>query len=257
MGGSGWRAVDLEAEIDWLGGEGAQGSACGFDPDGWESNVWILNSMYELPGLDVGYTHDDAFRAERSAGIAEPDPLDELGLSAEAVVMGGGLGYVEAPPGEWQRLRWVELANRLGTPLGHPAVPPCFRWFAYRSWPASIMPPTEGSLDEVNLASLLTVLGRFTDALEIVAVYGLVATAVLSDVDRAFRGDLNSLPSLVDPTAHRAGTPSNFWPEDRSWFVYTDWDLWATKVSGSKQLIEELRGAQGLETLDWKPSAPE
>ena len=28
-------------------------------------------------------------------------------------------------------------------------------------------------------------------------------------------------------------TPSNWRPLDRSWFVYTDWDLWGTKFSGN------------------------
>lgn len=35
-------------------------------------------------------------------------------------------------------------------------------------------------------------------------------------------------------------TPSNLWAEDRSWVVYTDYDLWATKVSGPEHLVEAL-----------------
>ena len=35
-------------------------------------------------------------------------------------------------------------------------------------------------------------------------------------------------------------TPSNIWPADRSWFVYTDYDLWATRISGSQALIDAL-----------------
>ena len=48
------------------------------------------------------------------------------------------------------------------------------------------------------------------------------------------------------------GTPSNFWPSDRSWFVYTDWDLWGTKVSGPAVLINAIRSDPNLETLDWQ-----
>ena len=51
-------------------------------------------------------------------------------------------------------------------------------------------------------------------------------------------------------------TPGNLWPDDRSWFVYTDADLMATKVSGSAALIAVLEGDPHLETLRWEPPAP-
>ena len=39
------------------------------------------------------------------------------------------------------------------------------------------------------------------------------------------------------------------WPRDRSWLVYTDADLWATKVSGSGDLIGRLIADAALETV--------
>jgi len=51
-------------------------------------------------------------------------------------------------------------------------------------------------------------------------------------------------------------TPSNLWPDDRSWFVYTDADLMATKVKGSAALIAALVDDVHLETLRWnRPTA--
>jgi hypothetical protein len=44
-------------------------------------------------------------------------------------------------------------------------------------------------------------------------------------------------------------TPNNIWPEDRSWFVFTDADLWATKVSGSLELTKDLVQTGELETI--------
>jgi len=44
-------------------------------------------------------------------------------------------------------------------------------------------------------------------------------------------------------------SPSNFWPADQSWFVYTDWDLQGTKVSGSAALIAALVEDLRLETI--------
>ena len=45
------------------------------------------------------------------------------------------------------------------------------------------------------------------------------------------------------------GSPSNFWPEDQSWFVYTDWDRSSTKVSGNADLINRLATDPELETV--------
>src|SRR4051812_6190895 len=35
-------------------------------------------------------------------------------------------------------------------------------------------------------------------------------------------------------------SPSNFWAEDRSWALCTDYDLWGTKIVGPPVLIEAL-----------------
>jgi hypothetical protein len=50
-------------------------------------------------------------------------------------------------------------------------------------------------------------------------------------------------------------SPSNFWPVDHRWFVWTDWDLEGTKVSGDPQLIQALGRDYFLECLDWQPPA--
>ena len=49
-------------------------------------------------------------------------------------------------------------------------------------------------------------------------------------------------------------TPSNLWPTDKSWFVYTDWDLMATKVSGPAELVAAIEADDELESLRWEPS---
>ena len=46
------------------------------------------------------------------------------------------------------------------------------------------------------------------------------------------------------------GGPSNIWAADRSWFVYTDWDLWGTKVSGSAHLIGSLFADNDMEAVE-------
>ena len=71
-----------------------------------------------------------------------------------------------------------------------------------------------------------------------------------------FAGRLSDAADLVKGRGLSC-TPSNLWPDDRSWLVYTDADLMATKVSGSAALIAELVNDVHLETLRWQPPAAE
>ncbi len=73
------------------------------------------------------------------------------------------------------------------------------------------------------------------------------------DFDDVFMEEvaLGDVANLIDPDQGRIGTPSNLWPIDRSWMVFTDWDLWGTKVSGPRALIDSLRAAPDLECVEW------
>jgi hypothetical protein len=75
--------------------------------------------------------------------------------------------------------------------------------------------------------------------------------ALLSGPLRAIRGLVHrENPVLLHDFR---STPSNFWPHDRSWFAWTDWDLWGTKISGSRGLIDAVRAEPELETVTWAP----
>ncbi len=67
--------------------------------------------------------------------------------------------------------------------------------------------------------------------------------------------ELGSVDTLIDPSDGRVGTPSNMWPLNRAWMVYTDWDLWGTKVSGTVVLVEAIVNDDLLDTIDW-PKRP-
>ncbi len=246
-----WQSRNYDIETEWLGGKDAD-PGTGFDPQGWEASIWIAHSMYELSGLDVGYTHDDKRRANVASGLAEPALIGDFNFDDVGTVTGSGLGFAERPMKDWVRVRWAEMAQRLGTSLDGQEFPPCFKWFPYKSWPASIEPPTEGSLDQCALEALTPHLERAAPSQECVAAYGIV-TAVRDNVQQCFSGSVSGLRELIDPAESRIGTPSNVWPRDRSWFVYTDWDLWGTKVSGPRSLIRALVEDETLETLRWPP----
>ena len=251
MGRENWVAADLDAEIEWLGGDRSDGAMCGFDPSGWEASIWVLHAMFELPGVDADLTYDEAHRARVAAGLEEPDMVGDVNLSELTTQTGGQLGLTSWPGPEWIRLRWRELALRLGIDLGDSEHPPCFRWFPYRSWPVAIEPPCAGSLDAVSLEALLVHLDGASPERDCIATYAIVAAGPEPGVRRCFRGPVGAIRGLVDERESRIGTPSNFWPVDKAWFVYTDWDLWATKVSGSRDLVERLVADPRIETLQW------
>ena len=248
-----WRSVDVDRATEWLGGVESDGAASGFDPEGWEASVWIAHAMYELPGIAVDYTHHDAHTARLAAGIEEPTIIGSVDFDKDFIVTGVQLGFVGRPSERWGRLRWSELATRLGTSMDDQEFPPCFRWFPYRSWPASLQPPPEGSLDELSLHALIPHLSAAAPAGECVASFGLLAVGMREEAIRCFRGPVSQVEELIDRSEGRIGTPSNIWAKDRSWFVYTDWDLWGTKVSGSQSLIDDLILDPALETLVWSP----
>ena len=55
------------------------------------------------------------------------------------------------------------------------------------------------------------------------------------------------------PPEFRIVAPSRLgrWPDNRSWFVYTDWDLSGTRVSGTAELIDSVVADLELETIDY------
>jgi len=110
----------------------------------------------------------------------------------------------------------------------------------------TLLPPAAGSLDEESLRALVAVLSRHTPPAALAHCDFFFGCPPLYDGPRMFTGHLREVRSLVDDTGY---TPNNFWPADRSWLVYTDHDLCATRVSGSIELIAALRAADGLDSV--------
>ncbi|MEU0335142.1 hypothetical protein [Streptomyces sp. NPDC006193] len=60
-------------------------------------------------------------------------------------------------------------------------------------------------------------------------------------------------PTSLDPFAH---LPDLWWPQDRAWCVGGDVDLVSTYVGGSRELIDDLLAAPGLEACPAAPGDP-
>jgi hypothetical protein len=246
--------ADASAELAWLRARVSGGGFAGFDVGGWEATIWILHAMYENTMLPAGVTYEEERRIQEAAGMTNPDAAEGTPIGdilKDATLTGGGLGWSASPGAGWERLRWRELADRLGVDPFAIDFPPCYKSFPYRSWPVSIVPPSEGSLDWeqfVRLAELLGSVNGDAEESACFAYYSPLATGEFDEeTETVFAGSRSALPDLYNEDT--SGSPSNIWPEDRSWFVYTDWDLWATKVSGSRDLTDRIRQDKQLEAV--------
>jgi hypothetical protein len=272
-------ADEAAERIRWLcdgdlpPGYGAPGCT-GFNPaDRWPAAVWVLNAMYERDDMPAGLTHHELRQHAIAAGLEEPEIVGGVNLDEATVTTGGGLGFQEKPPSPWRRLTWSELGRRQG--FGFWAVDgkwpqlrfrpqaewddratmpagtwPLVRHTGQSSWPVSILPPTEGSLDAESLDGVIEVLSGCTapEALGDCSFY-YGAAAFMREGPTIYAGHLHELPALVRGQRGTPLTPNNMWARDHSWLVYTDYDLHATRVNGSAELINELCEHHCLETF--------
>jgi hypothetical protein len=247
-------AAELAAE--WLEAACPHGSLTGYDVGGWPANLWVVHAMYETKQLPGGLTHDDVGRMERAARAGtEPPPepgsvekvLEEL--LEESWLIGSALGASAAPGNGWERLFWDELGRRLNHDPWALDAPPCFRSFPYKSWPANIRPPAEGSLDREQAAGLVEHLAAVSLDGAQTPCFALFAGLPVSEFDAkvVYTGELGDLLGLYD---EREFGPANLWPEDKAWLTYSDYDLWGTRVDGSDELVALLRADPELETID-------
>ena len=227
----------------------------GFDVGGWEDSTWVLHSIFQEPGGDGSVTHDDVLRAALRSGDIVPQSEGERILHERCSTIGSSMSMGTPRPG-WVRVPWRELATRLSIDLLGKKYPPSYSWFPHSSWPANLQPPNEGTLDLTCLTALIGILsapsrdGRDSPC---VASYSPLANASRRYEPCAYEVPLGDIVKLVAPQGDHDGTPSNFWPVDESWMVFTDHDLWGTKVSGPRGLIDALRASRDLECIDWAP----
>lgn len=211
-------------------------------PPGCSDSTWILHNQYICPeGVEVPAYWND-----------EEDP-------------GQGFGIGSHPPSGWQRLTWHELAAYKGVPLNGPSfhgheVPPCFRWEAslgrvevINGNRVAASAPTEGSLGKGDLENLIPVLAAHTSSTRAEGAFSEcdLGARLRDGTQLAVTFDLTTmLPAMLGETETQF-TPEYWWPEDRSWVVWTDWDLEGTKVFGSHDLVQSLRNHPNIETLNW------
>lgn len=234
----------------------------GFMPPAMPDAVWVLNAMYEHEQGAADVSYHEYHQARLADGSIQPHIVAGIDLEAVGIATGGGLGRAEHPGPGWRRLPWAELAQRTGDPVVPDGLLPSYRCFPTAkkegSWPLGIDPPTEGSLDRETWNRLIRILTQRSPSgpdTPCLAYYNpLTLGATDFDDLRVRAGRLGDAEILYDnPEADFS--PSNFWAEDRSWVLCTDYDLCATKVAGRPALIEALLNDTEIEAvrLPWAP----
>jgi hypothetical protein len=179
------------------------------------------------------------------AGSAVPDKTDEI---VRGLVSGGTIERsVPDVPFPSSRIRWRDLAAQYSVSFTPQITDAAFTAvFPGRSWPRYLVGPDEGTLDEEGCRRLCEILAPFTGAQRCFFYYELIATRSVEAL--LYSGRLDEVPSTFGIDA-ALGTPSYWWPEDRTWCVCTDWDVTYTVVGGTSDLAREIEGDAILEVV--------
>lgn len=216
----------------------------GFDLRSFPASTWLIHAMYEKD-MDSPISHDDLEKRQIALGLIAPSAIDGVDLSAVTTSTGVALGWTKAPPAPYRRIRWRDYATRNSLPILVEGQWPGHRGFrpgdAGDNWRENVVPPAEGSIDEeswLELVSVLVAHSRLGASTRCTAFY----TPWTLSPDRSpflMSGALGNAGALLQNPAS-IGSPQNFWPDGLDWFVYTDYDLQASRISGSVELIEAL-----------------
>ncbi|MCD0447499.1 hypothetical protein LO763_28175 [Glycomyces sp. A-F 0318] len=228
-----WSDAD-ERELGWLidacGGE----EPSGFGPPPYPAGLWILHAMYEV-GPD-----------ENETLYRRPDD-DEEGDDEP--------GWPADPGRGWRRLLWRELAERTGDPVIAQHVEPQYRVPSFRAFHSvrqgdglweTVRWPDWGSLDRESFIRLAAILRQFSGPDTVAFAHLHFLEEPLAGL-RVLQGRLESLEALELVSPYHS--PANLWPADRSWLLYTDWDLAGTKVYGPPELLKMIEEDAFLETV--------
>ncbi|WP_050502836.1 hypothetical protein [Streptomyces monomycini] len=230
-----WTRVSAEEETRWLAELSGDDGLLGFEPPARPDSAWVLNAMYEVP-------RRPADAAAENAGNDET-------------------GWHTPPAPDWRRLRWAELAGHLGVPVVKEGSRPDRYQVRPRGTrdpglPGDVLWPEEGSLDWETWHRLIDLLiEQSPEGADTRCLVHFCRNMFYYHVPTVLAGRLGDAYGLIHHPDLGAYSPSNVWPEDRSWVTFTHYDLHGTKVAGPTSLIEALLADPGLEALrlPWAP----
>ncbi len=246
------------AEIEWIA-DGVwpstpetAGSVAHCVPPIYPAYAKLLHPMYQ----DLAVQSDDVTwqETERAAPPMTDAPESPATRAMQEVIGRSTLVYGGAEPHSRPvRVRWAQLARRLGVPF----VPTLSAWsftrqFGGGSWPRHLIGPEEGNLAGTNLDALVSVLRRHTAVGRCLFHVWLLATLQWKE-DLLFEGSLDQALLFPDGVPGVRLTPTHWFPEDRAWFVCTNYDLTFTLIGGPESLVRDLLDHNELECVPVRP----
>lgn len=121
-------AAGPSSATDWLH-ELCGDDITGFMPPAMPDAAWVLNAMDEHEQGPAAISHHEHHQAQLTEGSVEPHVVAGIDLHAIGVATGGDLGRAEHPGPGWQRLRWADLAHRIGDPVVPEGLLPSYHCF--------------------------------------------------------------------------------------------------------------------------------
>ncbi len=202
------------------------------DQDSHPESIWGFVSEY-LPVNYAAYCkifhaiYEDLSVADKSK------TWDEVGLK----------GDLESSD-QIERVTWQDLASRYSLKFHSEINQDSFALnFPKGSWPRHLIAPLEGTLDEEECSQLVDALAPSTNGQ---ACYFYCANA--GDSETLYQGDLGEVDGLASEGDYYI-TPTYWWPEDKSWTVFTDPQYTFTIVGGTQALIESILAEPILEAV--------
>lgn len=210
------------------------------------AGVRILHAIWESPRRSSETSHHQA-RADAVAS-GEIESLFVGGVNLEEVGTSTGVALtMETPPEGWHRLRWASVASRLGIDLDgtQGVLERQLRPFTIESsWPVSVLPPPMGTLDPLSLRKIADALAGLHDG----------QTVAYSNRDEWF-GDggfsRGTVREVLELSLERDYSPTNWWAEDESWLVWTDYGLQTSAFFGTARVVEIVASIPDLEVLPY------
>jgi len=210
-----------------------------FLPSNFEAYCKIFHTIYEdLSVTDRSITWDEADRRRGNT-------------NSKGVLISGDPGETF----EGQRITWQSLASVYGLEY-HPEITQdsFTENFPNGSWPKYLIAPEEGTLDEDECSKVVEVLESFTKGQPCYFFYNLLAQRSSSDSAGTLSTcNLSDVDALSGEKEYYL-TPTYWWPEDKSWTVFTDFDYAFTLVGGSQEIIDSILNNEHLEAVAVEPA---
>ena len=216
--------------FDWIGGS--------IDQDSHPESIWGFVSEY-LPVTYAAYCK--IFHA-----IYEDLAVKDKSITWDEVRSKGSLESSD----QIERVTWQDLATEYSLMFHAEINQDSFALnFPKGSWPRYLIAPREGALDEEECPQLVAALSPFTIDQSCYFYYDSNARAGDHDTAASLYHDELSSVDVLSSEGNYYTTPTYWWPEDKSWTVFTDPQYTFTIVGGPQALIDSILADSALEAV--------